>query len=258
MGSPSSTPPRLFVDRSAAARRQTGESTFLWWLHLPVLALVLLAAAHNYAPEWTHARLRGEQGLIERTQFVSIFLASLLGFRMLRLPAVRANGWLGIWILCATVGSAYVAGEEISWGQHLFGWSTPEMVGRVNEQNETNLHNISVWLNGVPQTILEIGVFIGGILIPLAATQRPAIRSSRFAVILPSLRSLPCAAIAIAVRITKNIQVHILGGEFPLSARGGEIAELFLYLFILLYLVELRARLLEAPHLPSLGTARCV
>jgi len=34
------------------------------------------------------------------------------------------------------------AGEEISWGQRVFGWETPESFAEANEQGETNLHNL--------------------------------------------------------------------------------------------------------------------
>jgi len=34
------------------------------------------------------------------------------------------------------------AGEEISWGQRVFGWETPESFADANEQGETNLHNL--------------------------------------------------------------------------------------------------------------------
>jgi hypothetical protein len=33
-------------------------------------------------------------------------------------------------------------GEEISWGQRVFDWSTPESISELNAQNETNIHNI--------------------------------------------------------------------------------------------------------------------
>jgi hypothetical protein len=32
--------------------------------------------------------------------------------------------------------------EEISWGQRIIGWETPELLSEVNVQNESNLHNI--------------------------------------------------------------------------------------------------------------------
>jgi hypothetical protein len=33
-------------------------------------------------------------------------------------------------------------GEELSWGQRIFGWRTPPIFAGLNAQNETNLHNI--------------------------------------------------------------------------------------------------------------------
>lgn len=36
----------------------------------------------------------------------------------------------------------FAAGEEISWGQRIFGWETPEKITAINAQNETNLHNL--------------------------------------------------------------------------------------------------------------------
>ena len=35
-------------------------------------------------------------------------------------------------------------GEEISWGQRVFGFETPEALKEVNEQDEFNLHNLTI------------------------------------------------------------------------------------------------------------------
>jgi hypothetical protein len=32
--------------------------------------------------------------------------------------------------------------EEISWGQRIFGWNTPDALSAINYQNETTIHNI--------------------------------------------------------------------------------------------------------------------
>ena len=54
-----------------------------------------------------------------------------------KMPQLVALFFLGIglfYIVCA--------GEEISWGQRVFGWETPEAYAAANEQGETNLHNL--------------------------------------------------------------------------------------------------------------------
>ena len=48
----------------------------------------------------------------------------------------------------------FAAGEEISWGQRIFGFATPDFLMRLNEQQELTVHNIAnksfdyIWLNG--------------------------------------------------------------------------------------------------------------
>lgn len=37
----------------------------------------------------------------------------------------------------------WASGEEISWGQHFFKTHTPEWLAEINDQKETNLHNIN-------------------------------------------------------------------------------------------------------------------
>jgi hypothetical protein len=37
------------------------------------------------------------------------------------------------------------AGEEISWGQRILGFQTPEPLSEVNRQEEFNIHNLSAW-----------------------------------------------------------------------------------------------------------------
>ncbi|MFC1883610.1 hypothetical protein ACFL2O_02460 [Thermodesulfobacteriota bacterium] len=36
-------------------------------------------------------------------------------------------------------------GEEISWGQRIFGWNTPETWNRINTQGETSFHNLWIF-----------------------------------------------------------------------------------------------------------------
>ena len=45
----------------------------------------------------------------------------------------------------------------------------------VNRQQETNLHNIYPAFEQWPRTIVELGVVVGGILVPLAAAFLPEV-----------------------------------------------------------------------------------
>ena len=90
-------------------------------------------------------RLFVEDGLMEWTTFLSFATAGILVF-VAAIIIIRIRIGTSVWLGCFLLGLGacvwLVALEEISWGQRLFGWSTPELIGRYNVQNETNIHNI--------------------------------------------------------------------------------------------------------------------
>ena len=217
-----------------------------WWLWLPVAALLVLAAWPQVFPASYLTWVGGERGALELLH-VLIPLASLvLAGRMLALARVRHQPLLWAWLAVAALGSLYIAGEEASWGQNYLGWETPEGWQALNDQNETNLHNTSSWLDQKPRALLELGVIVGGILIPLAALRWPAIRRTRLAIILPPFLCLPSAVIAEAVRMSDRA-LNALAPGTTLFERASEVQELYFYLFILLYVIALRRQLHREP-----------
>ena len=228
--------------RAAVPIQDRAVMASFWWLWLPLgLASLLLGWARLF-PASYDAWIAGELGALELLH-VAIPLASLvLALRMLALPEVRRHRLLWLWLGLAALGSLYVAGEEASWGQHYIGWNTPEGWQAVNDQAETNLHNTSSWLDQKPRSLLELGVILGGILIPLAALRWPGIRRTRFAIILPPLVCLPSAVIAEFARMSERALDAFAQGAV-LFSRASEVQELYFYLFILLYLIVLRQTL---------------
>ena len=57
-----------------------------------------------------------------------------------------------------------MAGEELSWGQRIFNWETPELIATYNIQKETNFHNLATQLF---QNTLYFGGWILLVLLPL-------------------------------------------------------------------------------------------
>lgn len=160
-----------------------------------------------------------------------------------RTTSVPPRDSLLLWVAPADIGAIYVAGEEASWGQHFFAWTTPEQWGQINDQNETNLHNVSSWLDQKPRGLLEIGVVVGGIILPLAALRWPAIRRHRLGILVPPLIGLPCALLAEFFRLMEPAY-DLLSGRALLVERPSEVQEMYFFAFILLYLVVLRRRVL--------------
>ena len=133
----------------------------------------------------------------------------------------------------------FCAGEEISWGQTYLQWVTPESWGLINDQNETNLHNTSDWLDQKPKILLQIGVLVGGLIIPALARWKPEKLSARFAAIYPTWQTSVTAGIALALKLIDTVQDRV---DAHLFWRISEAIEIFVYYFVLLYLIEMVRR----------------
>ena len=63
----------------------------------------------------------------------------------------------------------FVAGEELSWGQFLIGFSIPEKMKYINQQGEWNLHNIDLFRSRyiTVDNLADLFIFIVGVVLPL-------------------------------------------------------------------------------------------
>jgi len=218
------------------------EFTAWWWLALPLVLAIALIVIPKMAPEFTVNWLDSERGLVEVSHVLIPLAGLVMALRCLLLPGLLGRPWLMAWVALAGAGCFYTAGEEASWGQHFLFWSTPETWGALNDQNETNLHNVSSWFDQKPRTLLEIGVIVGGIILPIVMLFRAELRDSRYAIIVPPLICLPAAVLAELTRFSERV-ADALGGENPIFARASEVQELYFYLFVLFYLIILRRRI---------------
>jgi hypothetical protein len=103
-----------------------------------VLGLILLTAASSYfvfEPD-TLKWLAQEDGLVENLSVLNWLLAAVIMFILF---AKQRN----VWFLLLGILFTVCLGEEISWGQRIFGFSTPELIRANNFQGEFNLHNLN-------------------------------------------------------------------------------------------------------------------
>ncbi|MGB4107594.1 MAG: hypothetical protein WBK55_07340 [Alphaproteobacteria bacterium] len=213
------------------------------WLWFPLVLLAGQIALEITVPEKTLSVLLSEGGPHEAFEF--IFTAAGFFVALFTLQSVdwKTQRWLGLWVLLSTACCFYVSGEEISWGQHLVHWTTPEFWSGINDQNETNLHNTSSWLDQKPRLILELGVLFGGIIMPLARRFKPAILPQKFKAIYPPDILSVTALIALFINCADHVGNHFQ--DLFLFERASEMEELYLYYFVLLYLIILRGRILQ-------------
>lgn len=112
-----------------------------------------------------------EDGFVEYLTAAFYFLAS--GFFIAANKEHRFKNMF-FWFLAAMCFA--IGGEEISWGQRIFGIETPTDLNSINVQHEFNLHNI----NGIHQHVRLIGVLIVTTLcyfIPLSNWRLPKFKA---------------------------------------------------------------------------------
>lgn len=77
-------------------------------------------------------------------------------------------------------------GEEISWGQRIYGLETPASIAAVNEQQELNIHNLSLFNFINTTTLFAVLWLVTGVVVPvLALWPTPRRHLERFLPILP-------------------------------------------------------------------------
>lgn len=124
------------------------------------LTLAVLDAA-------SYRAITDEDGIIEWLQFAALLVAG--GAFVVLARQLRSSGRLLGALVAVLAGAVIlvVAGEEISWGQRVFGWATPDVLQVENVQGETNFHNLHV--AALVVRVGQLGAAAYGVLIPLAA-----------------------------------------------------------------------------------------
>ncbi len=231
------TPPQ--ADRLKPARDLPAWLT----LYVPVLVLVAIFGVRAFDHGLYRRVFDGELGVIELATPLLAFVAVAYGLALLRW-AKPPRPWLRLWLLAITLGAFYFGGEELSWGQHLFGWATPDYLQALNDQQETNLHNMSSWLDQKPRLLLELWVLVGGVIMVLVrrAGAGEADRGDWRPWFWPGMACLPTAVICIAVRLPERLKGIFDLETLPLEIRYSEPQEFYFALFLLLYLGSLWRR----------------
>ncbi|MDH5422179.1 MAG: hypothetical protein OEY55_10290 [Acidimicrobiia bacterium] len=112
-------------------------TTSTFWFPF-VISLITIAAAVTYRPLFNI--ITGEDRLGENLQVVGWIVALVFCVLIGKNPAFPKSTRALFGVLA--VGIFFVIGEEISWGQRIFGFQTPAELVEQNRQGESNLHNI--------------------------------------------------------------------------------------------------------------------
>lgn len=216
------------------------------WLPYALLAAGFLTAAYDGELYWSI--FNGEHSVTEVSTVLVLIAAityGILGLLILR----NRDRLLFAWLLLGTLGCTYFAGEEASWGQWFFQWSTPESWVALNDQNETNLHNITGFgylLDQLPRGLLTLGALVGGICVPLwLRLRRRTLDAQRHGYwIWPTFSCLPVAILGVFIsNNSKAIEMLQELGWLPMRLGAGEFKELYLAWFLMIYMISMHTRL---------------
>ncbi len=215
------------------------------WLWLPVAFFVFIFGSALISKYAHDAFFAGELGVIELATPIMLVPAIIGGIIIFINREKLVTKHLGYWILLVTLACVYIAGEEISWGQQLVGWGTPEWIEEINDQHETNLHNMSSWFDQKPRLLLEISVLIGGIFLPLKRKLQSMhlLHDSWQYWLYPTVVCMPAAIISILSRLPDRIEVLSELLDTIVDIRYSEVQELYFAIFLMIYLLSIRKRL---------------
>ena len=220
------------------------------WLVFSPLMLLLVFAAWLHDKETAELLLVKERGLVEHATVVVLVPGIIAGFYAIRRHEVWEDKWVKLFVGAWTLACIYFAGEEISWGQQWFDWSTPDAIRSINDQGETNLHNISSWLDQKPRALVELWIAIVGGLYPIIerirGQQRQVGSISYWA--LPSTTLILTAAIVACLSLGEEV-IEWANLESIETFASDELKEYYIAVFLTGYLSSIAVRCRQLPNI---------
>ncbi len=214
----------------------------------PTLCLAGYLLARGLLPEAEQKFLYRENGPIE---LGTAFLFALAGGGAISL-ALRTRGRIHnayrLLFMLFAIGCGFVALEEISYGQQLIGWRSPDWFEQNNHHGQTNLHNL---FGNRPSHMLKnfanYATLVGFVIVPVVAMlRRGAYRPGHWTnYLLPRGELILVAGIAQLCSVLWDMPKSVLGDYWHQG--WNEVRELYWGMAALGYITVMRGRLIETP-----------
>ena len=128
-----------------------------WLFWLPVItSLIIIGLQVNRT---IFRFLLEEDGPAEWLTTICFILAGFVSVRIAFNRFRKNHPWQAVLFIGVAAVMLFAGGEEISWGQRLFGWETPQDLIDLNDQGETNLHNIGILLDITNLAMFATGLY---------------------------------------------------------------------------------------------------
>ena len=108
---------------------------------IPLKISLIILVIRVYVPDWrsTYSIIIREDGPIEYSTVIVYLAAFIVSVNILRF--FKNDKKFFVLFLVFSIGFFIIAMEEISWGQRILGFNTPDWFPE-SSQHETNLHNL--------------------------------------------------------------------------------------------------------------------
>ena len=129
---------------------------------LPISAMLIIITLQSILDSESSAyeMINAEGGFIESGTSIAYLFAFAFAIPIANYFINRGQKLFGIFYYIFSIGLLFVGLEEISWGQILIGWQSPEFFQTYNSKEEITIHNLEWFKNYVNAAYILIG-FIG-------------------------------------------------------------------------------------------------
>lgn len=190
-------------------------------------ALLALFALVYALDRPAYLRLLREDGVVENATVVVLLLAMALSLVRACRVAGSDRRFRTFHVAFAAL-CLFWAAEELSWGQRIVDFASPEFFRAHARQGETNVHNVVEKIGELPtRAYVAVACLTYGVYLPIALPRRPRLQAltARFGLKTPPRFLAPGFALAALLQI-----------DLP-TGQEEEIGELFLGLCAALFML---------------------
>ncbi len=223
--------------------RRTAVLIFLVPFALAVVAVVLIPFRPAFAV------LANEDGIAEWGQWLFLVALIVIYGRLAVALWRQRQRPLALLYAVAMVAVIFTAGEEISWGQRIFHWITPGALEDINNQGETNIHNIGPILKIFNIVIMAVAFVAAALPVVRWTAWKDRARSIAGYALIPPAVLIPAFGMEFAYRAIRYL--FLPAPRYTLT-KLSEIAELSMY-FALFVFGVLAWRVIVQGWRPSTG-----
>lgn len=227
---------------SAEIKPAVVASPWMWLLALPFvvhLSAGLLDSERVFFNRW----IESELGLIENLTVLVLIPATIFLMQICTAHWSAGRKGLALWFFLAAMVCVGFGGEEASWGQHWFGWESPDYFEQNNRQGETNFHNFDIQVGRTVKAILTLGIIVGGFVLPLMRTGKRDDNDLGFIDSVIGTRDcVPAAFWVFLVRLIERLKTWFDLDWVILAVNLKELQELYIALFLFIYAWAIKRR----------------